>query len=150
MTLQPFFEWAQQAALGDLVRSSQLGYSILESFHLLGICLWLGPVSLINLRHLGIGIVSQTPQALLADLRRYMLGGIALSLATGALLFLSEASKLYGDPVFPIKMSLLALALLFHFGLHLRLVQRGSATKLTASLSQLLLLSVAVCGKMLA
>lgn len=145
MTLLPFFDWAQHTALGELARSSQLGYSILESFHLLGICLWLGPVSLVNLRHFGLGFGNPSPQALLADLRRYMLGGIALSLATGLLLFLSEALKLYNDPVFPVKMSLLAAALVFQFSINLR---QGS--KLTAAISQLLFCSVVVCGKMLA
>jgi hypothetical protein len=148
-----FAEWCQQSAIGEAVRHSLWAFPLVESVHLLGLALVGGAVLLVNLRLLG-WILAGVPLADLArDAERALIGGLVIMLASGFVLFSSEAEKMYGNSAFRTKMLCLAAALLFTFTIHWRVVhsdeQRvsGVTRRLAAAISLLLWSGVGISGR---
>ncbi len=115
MTVLPFFEWCEATFLGQSIRDSLWLFPVIEAVHLVAFAALGGAVLLVNLRLLGL-LFRSHPVARLAEAARpWQRGSFALSLATGSLLFLSEPMKLYYSEPFWIKISCLALAVVFDF-----------------------------------
>ena len=105
--LLPFFEWCEATALGLAVRESVWLFPAIEAVHLLGLCLLGGALLIVDLRMLGAGL-TRTPVALLArQARPWLVAGVVTMLATGVLLFLSEAIKCYYSQAFWVKITTL-------------------------------------------
>ena len=83
--LELILRWLQDSALGDAVRSTPFMYPTLESLHILGIAVLVGPAFAFDLRLLGVArsLVSVTRSA------RYLLPvshlGLAVAVVTGIL-----------------------------------------------------------------
>src|SRR5277367_6061554 len=100
------------------MRDSLWMFDIVETTHTLGIVLVAGTIMLVDLRLLGLGLRGEPVASVVQRIVPWTLRGFALMFVTGALLFCSEAVKLYHSPAFRIKLVLLALAglnaLIFH------------------------------------
>jgi hypothetical protein len=118
MFLLKFCEWVDGTHLNALLRQSNWAFPALDTVHTLGIVLVAGVIMLVDLRLLGLGLRSVPIRQLVARIVPATLWGFALMVASGGLLFFSEAVKMYHSPAFRIKMLLLALAglnaLVFH------------------------------------
>lgn len=122
--LESILRWVQDSAIGDAVRSTPFMYATLESLHILGIAVLVGPAFAFDLRLLGVGrhLVSVRKAA------RYLLPvshvGLAIAVATGILLFSAQAIGVAGSGAAPWKLGLLLVAglniLVFHLGVHNR------------------------------
>ena len=122
--LEPILRWLQDSALSDAVRSTPFMYATLESLHILGIAVLVGPAFAFDLRLLGVGhrLIPVTRAA------RYLLPvshlGLAIAVVTGILLFSAQAVGVAGSGAAPWKLGLLLLAglnvLVFHRGVHRR------------------------------
>lgn len=120
--LNYLLNFLQFSALGQTVRNSEYIYPALESFHILGISLLIGPAFTFDLRLLGLGhrIVSVTTAA------RYLLPvshiGLAITVATGVALLSAQATVVAGAGAAPWKFGLVILAcvnvLVFHYGVY--------------------------------
>ena len=116
MTLLELFERLEASALGTAIRDSLWLFPVIEAAHLLGLALLGGAVLVLDLRLLGVGL-TQRPVAYVArQLTPWLVGAIAVLVATGIPLFLSEAVKCFHSEAFRLKMVALALALAFTFG----------------------------------
>lgn len=113
--LLSFFTWCEQSSIGEAIRDSKWLFPAIESVHLLALAMIGGAVLLLNLRLLGLGITRQPPQQLWRDTRPWFLASLVTMLATGLLLFTSEAVKLYYHEAFWVKMTSLLLAMIFTF-----------------------------------
>jgi hypothetical protein len=121
----------QSSELGEAVRSTPFLYPALESTHILGIAVLVGPAFAFDLRLLGVGrrIVPVTTAA------RYLLPvshiGLAVSLATGVVLLSAQATAVAGSAAAPWKLGLLLVAglnvLVFHHGVYGRVDQWTTA-----------------------
>ena len=109
-----FFEWCEQSWFGQLVGDSAWAFPVLEGIHLLGLSLLGGAILLVDLRMLGIGLTSQRTSALARAARPWLLRAIALMLATGIPLFMSEAVKCYWNMSFRVKMVALPVAFVMY------------------------------------
>jgi hypothetical protein len=125
-----FFSWFEASWIGAGIRDSRWLFPVIESVHLLGLAAVGGMVLVVNLSLLGLGLGRSSSAQLWRDLRPWFLGSVVLMLATGLLLFTSEAVKLYYHGAFWVKMSALILALLFT-----ATVQRPAALADPASMS---------------
>jgi hypothetical protein len=118
--LLPFFEWCEATTIGTAIRTSSWAFAVIESVHLLGLSVIGGAVLLVDLRLLGFGLRDQP----IADVARaafpWLVGSLVVMLLTGISLFLSEAIKCYGSQPFWLKMTSLALAMLFTFTIRRR------------------------------
>ncbi|GGI83673.1 DUF6644 family protein [Pseudarthrobacter scleromae] len=123
--LEPILRWLQDSTVGNAVRSTPFMYPTLESLHILGIAVLVGPAFAFDLRLLGVGrrLVSVTKAA------RYLLPvshlGLAIAVVTGILMFSAQAVGVAGSGAAPWKLGLLLLAglnvLVFHRGVYPRL-----------------------------
>lgn len=123
MTPLELFDWLERTTIGTAIRESTWLFPVVESVHLLGLAMLGGAVLVVDLSLLGFGLHGKPASYLLAQSRPFLLGAIALMLVTGIPLFLSEAVKCYWSDAFTVKMSALAVALLFTFGVRNRLVR---------------------------
>jgi len=149
----PFFQWCEASAVGSAIRTSQWAFAVIESVHLLGLAAIGGAVLLVDLRLLGLGLRRQTVAQIGRDAQPWLVGSLAVMLATGAALFMSESIKCYYSTPFRVKMASLALAIVFTFT-----VQRSVVTaqadrvgpvrqKLVALVSLALWFGVAASGR---
>jgi cobalamin biosynthesis protein CobD/CbiB len=121
--------WLERTPWSPALRDSIWMYPIVESVHLLALCLFLGFAVLLDLRLLGI-VFRQTPvvdmrllrlglqepvRRLAREVEPWMVGALVVIVASGTLLFLSEALKCYDNLAFRAKMVALFLAILFTF-----------------------------------
>ena len=109
-TLTEFAQALQDSTIGTSLSESVYAFPIIEGAHLIGLALSVGLILFVDLRLVGL-FLRQVPVAdLLHQLRRWLLGGFALTLTTGTLLFTAEATKLIFLNVFWIKVILILLA----------------------------------------
>jgi hypothetical protein len=115
MSLLPFFEWCENTAVGHAIRDSLWLFPVIESFHLLALALIGGAVLVVDLRLLGFGLRRQPVAQLARDVQPWLAGGLVVMVASGILLFTSEAIKCYYNPAFWTKMTFLLPAIVFTF-----------------------------------
>ena len=155
ISLLPVFEWMESTPVGDTIQHSASLIALVEIIHLLGLTLLLGSILMVDLSLLGLGI-GRTPVARIAgELKGWTAAGLAIMLLSGPLILTSEAIRCYKTPAFWVKMGLLAVALIFHFTVHRRVVFEDPPTSRTcaawtACLSLGLWTSVALAGKAIA
>jgi hypothetical protein len=113
-----FCQWLEHTSLGTAVRESAWMFPTIETLHLFGIVSLVGSTSIVDLRLLGFAFRDDSVSKLFDRFMPWAWAGFAVQVVTGALLFASEATKLYGSLVFQIKMLLILLvglnALVFH------------------------------------
>lgn len=115
MSLLLFFEWCENTAIGSAIRNSLWLFPVIESIHLLALALIGGAILVVDLRLLGLGLRPQPVARLARDVQPWLGGGLAVMVASGFLLFLSEAIKCYYSPAFWTKMTFLVPAMVFTF-----------------------------------
>jgi uncharacterized membrane protein SirB2 len=148
-----FFNWCESSSVGEAIRASRWLFPAIESFHLLALAVIGGAVLLVNLRLLGFGIEGQPVAQLWRDTRPWLLGSLTIMVASGLLLFTSEAVKLYYHEAFWVKMTSLLLATCFTFTVlrKVALAEQGRVrpfwSKAVALISILLWSGVGVGGR---
>jgi hypothetical protein len=152
MSLLPFFQSCYDSAVGETIRESTWLFPLIEAFHLLGLALTVGAVLLVDLRLMGVGLSKQPVDELAAGAQPWLIGSLILMIASGTLLFLSEAVKCYYSFPFWVKMTSLLLAILFTFTVLRRVTRmdpakRPGLARLTAIVSLLLWFGVAWGGR---
>ncbi len=108
-----FIEIAQvlyDSNIGTALRESVYAFPIVEGSHLIGLAFSVGLILLIDLRLAGLFLRKVPVADLLQPLRPWLLGGFALTISTGILLFVAEAAKVIIIPVFPLKILAITLA----------------------------------------
>ena len=105
-----FCQWLDQTSIGTAIRQSLWLFPAIETVHLLGMAALLATVTFLDLRLLGWTGKAQPISKLAARLIPLAWLSFGVQFATGALLFSSEAVKIYGNPAFRLKILLLLLA----------------------------------------
>jgi hypothetical protein len=113
MTLLTFFEWCETTLVGQTIRDSLWLFPVIEAIHLVAFAALGGTILLVDLRLLGLLFRSQPVARIAEEARPWQRGSLAVALASGSLLFLSEPMKLYYSEPFRVKIACLALAILF-------------------------------------
>jgi len=150
--LLPFFKWCDSTWLGETIRNSRLYFPVIETFHLLALTVLFGAVIVLNLRLCGLFMKNQPVQQLAKDLSPWALCSLVVILASGVMLFLSEAMKCYASVPFQVKMAFLFAALIFHFTIHWKVTRAEREPRLIAgilvgSINFLLWFGVGVGGR---
>jgi uncharacterized membrane protein SirB2 len=150
--LLPFFEWCESLWLGQFVVGSNWLFPVIEAVHLLALSVLGGAVLVVDLRLMGLGLKRQSASALWRAARPWMIGALAMMIATGVPLFLSEAIKCYYNDSFWVKMTTLPIAIAFAFTIRSRATReavRNTARRqmLVGALSIVLWFTVAAAGR---
>ncbi len=106
-----FTIWLEGSALGVWTRESTSiwAYPTILTLHTVGLGVLVGANAVIDFRLLGFA--PRLPMASLAPLYRFMWAGFVINAMTGVMLFVSHATTKATQPVFYIKLTLIALAL---------------------------------------
>ena len=153
-SLYPLFDWYAHSVLGQTISASSFLIAFIEILHLIGLTLLIGTILAVDLTLLGVGLRQYPAARLATDLAPWTRGGLAIMLVTGPLLLSSEALKCFDSSAFWAKMGLLAIALIFHFTVHRRVVSAHPPTAqvragLAACVSLALWTGVALAAKLI-
>jgi uncharacterized membrane protein len=149
-----FFE---QNALADAIREDDLLFPLIESVHVLAICLVVGSIAVVDLRLLGFASTRRPVGRLMQAILPVTWGAFALAVVAGGLLFTSHATQYLANGFFLAKLALIALAglnmALFHFITAKDLSRWENDTlppllaRFSGGASLLLWISVVACGR---
>jgi hypothetical protein len=158
LNLLPFFEWLEATAGSVAIRESILFYPMVETTHVLTLCLFLGMIAMLDLRLLGIGLRGLAVSEVAGRLLPLAFVGFALMTISGVLLFYSGPVRAFQNIFFRVKVVMILLAglnaVVFHFTIYRRVTSwdhdRATPTraKLAGLFSLLLWSAVVVCGRM--
>jgi hypothetical protein len=123
MNLLPFFEWCASTTVGQAISASTWAFAVIESLHLLALSVIGGAVLIVDLRLLGLGLRRQPLAQVARDAQPWLVGSLIVMLVTGVGLFLSEPVKCYYSTPFWVKMTSLALSIVFAFTVRWRMTQ---------------------------
>jgi hypothetical protein len=126
--MEALLAWLQATSIAAAVRDSTPLTGTLSAVHLLGFTLVTGGAFVSNLRLLGIVLPERSVLDVSRPASRGIAVGLLVSIATGALLFAPRATVASANPIFQIKMLLLASAAAFHFAVHRTVARRPIAT----------------------
>src|SRR5262249_53461218 len=110
-----FFAACENTWPGSWIRHGQWTFAITETLHIMVLGMLLGTILIVDLRLLGWGVRRQPVADAVSDLAPWTWSALALMIATGVPLFMSEAMRLGKSGPFFLKMVFLFLAILIHF-----------------------------------
>jgi hypothetical protein len=160
MTLLGFCQWLGSTQGSIALHESIWLYPIIESVHVLTLCLFLGLTVMLDLRLLGVTMGRAPASDVFARLLPWTIAGFAVMVTTGALLFFAIPVKTYLNIFFRIKVAFLVLA-----GLNAAVFQRTISrsmhrwdidpvppfrARLAAGISLVLWAGIVVAGRMIA
>src|SRR5262245_46625242 len=108
--MDSFFQWVYELPIADHIRSNELAFPWLESVHVLAITLVLGSIAVADLRLLGLASVKRPVSQLLHEVLPITWLAFGVALATGLLMFTSNAVEYAHNRPFQLKMLMLVLA----------------------------------------
>lgn len=150
--IEQVFAWLGNTALGQLLAGSTAAFATVESVHIVALSVVGGVILAANLTVLGWILRASHAGAVIHQLRGLFYGSLAIVAISGVLLVAAGPYKYYTNPLFPLKLALLALALIAHFTLQKRLRARGhvdTAARVLAASSLFLWSGVVVAGRCL-
>ena len=160
MSLLGFCKWLEGTQGSIALHESIWAYPIVESVHVLTLCLFLGLTVMLDLRLLGVTMVRTPASEVMGRLLPWTIVGFAVMVATGALLFFAIPVKTYLNIFFRFKVAFLVLA-----GVNVAVFQRTIArrmdrwdtdpipplgARLAAGVSLVLWAGIVVAGRMIA
>ena len=154
----PFFEWIESTAFSTGIRESIMLYPIIETSHVLTLCLFLGLISMWDLRLLGLTLKTVRVSDMEKRILPWGQAGFVLMVITGLLLFISTPVRASQNIFFQVKMAMFVLAglnaMLFHVTVYKQVenwdtdVVLPSKARMAGYLSVFLWAGVVVCGRM--
>jgi uncharacterized protein DUF6644 len=160
MSLLPFCQWLADTPGSIALHESLYMYPLVESAHVLTLCLFVGMAVMLDLRLMGVALRRVPVSELTARLFPWMIGGFITMVITGMMLFYAIPVRSYQSIWFRIKMVMLVLAGLnawvFQIGAHRRAAQweldrvPPPAARLAGAVSLVLWAGIIVSGRMIA
>ena len=155
-----FCQWLERTPGSIALHESIWGYPIIESVHVLTLCLFLGLAVMLDLRLLGVTMLRTPASEVMERLLPWTIAGFGIMIITGALLFYAIPVKTYLNIFFRVKVLFLLLAVVNIAVFHLT-VSPGMRewdldpvpprrARLAAGLSLVLWAGIVVAGRMIA
>lgn len=155
--LKDIIAFFEDSNLADAIRENDLLFPLIESAHVLAICLVVGSIMAVDLRLLGLAWTKRPASGVTRGILPLTWGAFVVAAASGFLMFMSNATKYLGNGYFVAKLVLIAVAganmLIFHF-VSARDRRRWDdqarpplSARLAGGISLLLWIAVVVCGR---
>jgi hypothetical protein len=103
-------EWLYATDLAAAIRENEYAYPWIECVHVLAIALVVGSISVVDLRLLGVAWRDRPVRKVLHDVLPITWGAFGLAVASGFLLFASNAPAYARNPFLQAKLALLLVA----------------------------------------
>jgi hypothetical protein len=160
LSLLSFCEWLANTPGSIALHESTWGYPLIESVHVLALCLFLGFAVMLDLRLLG-RTMRRVPVSEVAErLLPWTVAGFVIMIISGALLFYGVPVRTYQNIFFRIKVILLVLsglnAWFFHSAVYRTVSQRDvepippRRARIAGALSLLFWAGIVAAGRMIA
>jgi hypothetical protein len=153
-------QWLATTSGSTALRESTYIYPVVESIHVLTLCLFVGLASILDLRLMGITLTRVPVSEMARRLLPWMIAGFTIMVATGTLLFCAIPIRSYHSIWFRTKMILLVLAGLNAWVFHARIWRSVAAwdldpvtpkpARVAGAASLLLWACIIVTGRMIA
>ena len=160
MSLLPFCEWLANTPGSIALHESLFMYPLVESVHVLTLCLFVGMTMMLDLRLLGITLRRVPVADVVARLQPWMLVGFTVMSISGVLLFYAIPVRSYQNIFFRVKAVFLVIAglnaLMFHTGIFKSVASWGGdlrppkRARIAGAMSLALWAGVIVTGRMIA
>ena len=109
----------EHSALAENIRENDLLFPLIESIHVLAICLVVGSILAVDLRLLGLAWIDRPVSRVTRGIVPLTWVAFVVAVASGGLLFISNATKYLGNGFFLAKLCLIGAAgvnmAIFHF-----------------------------------
>jgi Family of unknown function (DUF6644) len=131
------------------LNTNEWAFPVCEVLHIIGFAIAIGTITMVDLRLLGIGMKKESAADLVRDTRAWTLGGLALVLISGPLIFSSDPNMYLRNSSFRFKMTALALAIIYNYTIHRWVAMKqssGGVAALTGLISLALWVSVIFGG----
>ena len=139
-----------QNAIGDTLNNTEWAFALAECVHIGGFAVAIGSVALVDFRMLNLGLRRETTARILRYTELWTLIALLFVVFSGVALFLSQADIYRVNLIFPIKMYVLAAALIYNFTVHRKVATMDNPppllSKFVATVSLLLWVSVVFGG----
>jgi hypothetical protein len=157
LQLGNLISYFEDSALADNIRENDVLFPLIESVHVLSICLVVGSILVVDLRLLGLASVHRSVSRVTRGILPLTWCAFVVAVASGGLMFISNATKYLGNGYFIAKILLIGAA-----GLNMAIFHAISAkdlprweneirpplrARLAGVLSILLWVSVVACGR---
>ena len=131
-----------QNALVDALNETDWAFALAECIHIGAMAIAVGSIALVDFRMLNIGLRRETTAQILAYTELWTIVALVFGGFSGGLLFVSQVRIYLVNPIFPIKMYLLAAAVVYNFTIHRKVATiddpSPALSKVVAGLSLLL------------
>ena len=119
LPFRPAFEWMSALPGSMAMREAELAFPINLTLHVLGMCVFLGLIFMMDLRLMGIAHKRIPVSEIQKRLFPWQMVGFTLMIVTGALMFYADPVRYWGKLFFWIKLATMGFAginmLVFHF-----------------------------------
>jgi hypothetical protein len=160
MSLLGWCQWLEHTSLATAVSESVWLFPVIEGSHILTLPLSVGMILMFDLRLLGLAFRTGVAARMMADVVRWSKFGFAIMFMTGMVLFMTQASKAYGNVFFRTKLLLIFIlginAAVYQLVLYPKMAQwdaRGGAplgARMCGALSLVGWIGVIICGRTMA
>jgi len=157
LKLHELIAFFEDSALADNIRENDLLFPLIESIHVVAICLVVGSILFVDLRLLGLASVHRSVSRVTNGILALTWSAFVVALASGGLLFISNATRYLGNGYFIAKLLLIGAAgvnmAIFH-GISAKDLPKWEnetwlplSARLAGGFSILLWISVVACGR---
>ena len=158
--MSAFTEWLASTSGSIALHESLYAYPLVESIHVLTLCVFVGLAATLDLRLMGVALKRVPVSEVVRRLLPWMFGGFIVMIATGALLFYAIPIRSWHNVFFRFKLMLLLLAGLNAWVFHARVWRNVTrwdldpvtprAARVAGALSLILWAAIIVSGRMIA
>jgi hypothetical protein len=107
-----------QNAIADTLNNTEWAFPLAECIHIGGFAIGVGSIAMVDFRMLNLGLRSETTARILRYTELWTVVALIFVAFSGFALFLSQVDIYRVNLVFPIKMYVLAAALIYNFTVH--------------------------------
>ena len=157
MNILDICTWLEESQLAVTIAESEWLFPTIETVHVLALTTVFGSIAMLDLRLLGLTNRSRGVQQLSEEILPWTWSAFVIAAISGALLFVSAATKYYDNIPFRIKILLLALAgvnmAVFHLTGYRSVATWGDnartprAARIAAGLSMVLWIGIVFAGR---
>jgi uncharacterized protein DUF6644 len=110
MVISEVLKTIENTDIASSIRNSLYLFPMLESIHVMGLAIVFGTIAIIDLRLLGLASTGRPFRKLASDILKWTWMAFTITFITGGLMFTTNATVYFHNPVFRAKMAALLLA----------------------------------------
>src|SRR5712692_10188422 len=143
----------QDNPIGDVLNNTEWAFPAAECVHIVGFGIAVGTIMLVDFRLMGLALKQQAAAYVVKQTWICTLFALLAVIFSGMALFLSDPRMYERNSSFKVKITLLAIAILYHYAVIHKVAASGSSgglAKMAALLSALMWIAIVFCGLFIA